>query len=147
MTGEDFSIWTYLGEHFPEITVQLIWLPTTHAVWVPSEQTILLNAELPPEGRRSRLAHETAHMVRCDRHNAHGYFDRRQELLAERMAGEWLLPPSKLDSVELYGRLPGEVAQALGVDVEMLRARVKHLACTSGDWVTGRRVPRRERVA
>jgi hypothetical protein len=147
MSNDDFSIWEFLGERFPDITVRLCELPTTHAVWVPSERTILLNAALPPEARRSRVAHEAAHMVLLDQHNGHGFFDRRQELRAERLAGEWLLPVAKLQSVELYGRLPGEVAQALGVDVPLLKARVAHLACTRSDELNGRLAARTEGAA
>lgn len=123
----DFSIWTYLGDNYPDVTVHLCALPSLHAVWVPSERTILLNADLPPEGRRSRLAHEVAHIVRGDRHNGHGYFDRIQELGAEQLAAQWLLPESRLQSTELYGRTGSDVAQELGVDLAMLKVRVEHL--------------------
>lgn len=145
--SDEFSIWEFLGERFPDVTVRLCELPTTHAVWVPSERMILLNAGSPPEARRSRLAHETAHMVLRDRHNAHGYFDRLQEIRAEQMAGEWLLPVEKLRSLELYGRLPGDIAQELGVDVPLLTARMHHLTCTQSDVINDRALCRGEGAA
>jgi Zn-dependent peptidase ImmA (M78 family) len=127
-----FSVWEDLAERYPDITVDFCRLPSTHGVWVPTERTILINDALPPPARRSRLAHEVAHIDRGDRHYAHPYFNRDQEIKAEMLAAERVISLDDLAVSEVIQMTDRDLAEFLGVDQSLLTARMGGL--TQGDW-------------
>lgn len=90
---------------------------------------ITLDADLLEVEARCTLAHELLHAIRGPV-PANPVLAAREERQVERQAARGLIPLGALIEALKWSRLPSEVAEALGVDEDMLGARVDGLeAC------------------
>lgn len=88
-----------------------------------SRRVILLEQEHSAAQRRSSLAHAVAHLDLGHAQTLNGWFEQREELEAEDLAGRRLIPVEGLARALSWSRDHDEVARELGVDEAMLRLR------------------------
>lgn len=132
-----YSPWRHVGS-LPEIEV---WcgdeLAHADAYWEPDHRVILIDRRLGQAARRSRLAHELAHIDRGDERCAHGpdadRLNRRQERYADELAARRLIPFERLLTVLQVDQDEHQHAQELGVDLATLFARIRAVTPTERD--------------
>ncbi|MFL6171978.1 MAG: ImmA/IrrE family metallo-endopeptidase [Marmoricola sp.] len=88
-----------------------------------SRRVILLERSHSSAQRRSSLAHALAHLDLGHAETPNGWFEQREEVEAEDLAGRRLIPLTALARALSWSREPDEVARELGVDTSMLALR------------------------
>jgi len=90
-------------------------------------RVILLEREHGPAQHRSSLAHALAHLDLGHAQTAGGWFEQREEVQAEDLAGRRLIPLDVLARALTWSRDHDEIARELGVDTAMLALRQARL--------------------
>ena len=123
-----------------DVVVAIRRLPSGRGWWVPEERMILIDDRQDAVGRRCTLAHELEHVLAGDSACGAGmeWFDRRQEHLADVRAARKLIPLEALVDANLWGRYPGELADELRVDDDILRVRIHDLTEQERALIDGR---------
>lgn len=142
-----YSPWADAAERYPDVVIHRCDLAPAQGAWVSSERVILLDRELDARGRRCALAHELVHMDRTHRPQG-GWFGRRQELEADKIAAHRLLDDveSIAEALCIHPLDPEMVAEHLGVTVPVLRRRLSALTDAERDRIQAR-IDREERGA
>lgn len=106
---------------------------------MPSESVILIDRSLDMAGRRCTLAHELAH-VDLDHVPARGWFGRRMERDADRLAADRLLQDvvDIADALCVYPLDVAKVAEHLGVTMGILRRRLAALTVDEKSYIEHR---------
>ncbi len=92
-------------------------------VFCPMRRVILLDSTLGPYVARCSLAHAVAHLDLGHTHPARGHFESREELAANTLAAERLIPLEDYAAALAWTREPDEIAEVLAVDGATLRIR------------------------
>ena len=145
-----YSPWHHVGT-MPDVEV---WagdvLEHADAYWEPDERVILLDARLSQAGKRSRLAHELAHIEAgdiCCRVGPDGERQaQRQEERTDRRAAARLITLDDLADALLWCLGVDELAEHLHVDQRTVRARIRSLTPPEKDYIE-RRIAAREGAA
>lgn len=88
-----------------------------------SRRVILLERNQTPAQRRSSLAHAVAHLDLGHAETPGGWFEQREEVEAESLAAQRLIPLEALARALSWSRDHAEVARELGVDSSLLALR------------------------
>ena len=134
-----YSPWADAAERHPDIHIERCDIAPTRGVWVPSEHVILLDVALDMAGRRTTLAHELAH-IDLDHHPANGWFGRRMEHDADRLAAQRLLGSVEdiADAICVHPIDPDKVAEHLGITLCVLRRRLSLLTGAEKTYIEQR---------
>lgn len=112
----------------PHITLLIARLPGTEkGRWYPETDTIVLDDRLTQVERRCTLMHELVHQLRGDDSVDDDWFGRRQERGCDEITARLMIPIEDLGEAQLWGRLPLDLAETLGVDIPTLITRVATL--------------------
>lgn len=134
-----YSPWRHVGA-MPDIEV---WtgdvLLHADAYWEPDERVILIDRRLGQAARRSKLAHELAHIeagdfcctVGPDADRLNG----RQERKANEIAARRLITLCDLADALIWALDPREVAEVLHVDASTVRARIRSLTAAEKQFI------------
>lgn len=138
---EDYSPWTHIAG-MPDVLVAYDELEHADAYWEPARRVILLDVRLGQAQRRSRLAHELAHLERGDECCADGpdaeRLGRRQEREADQLAARRLLSLSDLADALCWCVDEWELAEDLWVDQATIRTRLDSLTRWEQDYIERR---------
>lgn len=139
-----YSPWADAAERHPDIHIERCDIAPTRGVWVPSEHVILLDLALDVAGRRTTLAHELAH-IDLDHHPANGWFGRRMEHDADRLATQRLLGCVEdiAAAICIHPIDLDKVAEHLGITLAVLRRRLSSLTDAEKTYIA-RRLAARE---
>lgn len=88
-----------------------------------ARQVILLEREHTEAQQRCSLAHALAHLDLGHAETPSGWFENREEVEADDLAGRRLIPVADLARALSWSRDPDEVARELVVDTAMLQVR------------------------
>lgn len=123
-----YSPWADAAERHPDVHIERCDIAPARGVWVAEEKVILLDSHLDVAGRRCTLAHELAH-IDLGHRPAHGWFGRRQEAEADRLASARLLSDVEriAEAFAVYPLDLAAVADYLAVSVPVLRRRLHAL--------------------
>lgn len=88
-----------------------------------SRRVILIEREHSAAQRRCSLAHALAHLDLGHAETLDGWFENREEIEADDLAGRRLIPVAELARALAWSREVDEVARELGVDTTMLATR------------------------
>jgi Zn-dependent peptidase ImmA (M78 family) len=146
---DNYSPWDHVSS-LPEVLVAFDRLEHADAYWEPDQQVILLDSRLSQAARRSRLAHELAHLDRGDEClNGSGDAERlarRQERRAEELAARRMIPLDQLADALCWAWHSGEIAEALNVDEALVVSRILTSTDTEKQAIE-KRVAEKEEVA
>lgn len=92
-------------------------------VFCPTRRVILVDSTLGPYVARCSLAHAIAHLDLGHTHPARGHFESREEMSANILAAERLIPLEDYAAALTWTRDPDEIAEVLAVDGATLRIR------------------------
>lgn len=92
-------------------------------VLCPARRVILIDPSLGPAVARCSLAHAIAHLDLGHTHPARGHFENRQEIAANDLAAQRLIPLDAYADALSWTRDPDELAAELAVDGATLRSR------------------------
>jgi len=122
---EHYDPWHALDD-LPEVTV--LWRHQKPCgLYYHHERMISLRVGLTAAQERCTLTHELVHAERGDFGVPEATLDARQELLVEREAARRLISLQALAEAVAWSCHPGEIAEALHVDLGTLRARLEAL--------------------
>ena len=118
-----------VAERYPEwvvATVDLGGLVPEALCWV--RKVILIETAQREHARRSSLAHAVAHLDLEHTRTLHAFFENREEVAADRLAAERLIPLRSLAQALAWSQDRATVADELGVDLPMLQVRERYLS-------------------
>jgi Zn-dependent peptidase ImmA (M78 family) len=125
-----YNPWAHVQD-MADVLVAVDHLEHADAYWEPDERVILLDRRLTQRQRRSRLAHELAHMEagdECCEHGPDGHrLAMRQERRANDTAARRLITIGALAEALLWACDVDELAEDLHVDEDTVRARIDGL--------------------
>lgn len=123
-----YSPWADAAERHPDVHIERCDIAPARGAWVAEEKVILLGTHLDVAGRRCALAHELAH-IDLGHRPARGWFGRRQEADADRLASNRLLSDVEriAEALAVHPLDPAAVADYLDVSVPILRRRLREL--------------------
>lgn len=147
---QDYDPWDHLERHFPEVRlITHLPLPSGRVGGI-SGRRLWLDRDLDKAGQRSTLAHEIVHLERMHRAGPRGRrgecpdeseFERiclaREENAVDAIAARRLIPLASLIDAVRWSTDRRELAAELGVDDEMLAARVAGLTPAERSAVSG----------
>lgn len=123
-----YNPWRDAATHLPDVHIERVDLAPCHGAWVSSERVILLDKGLDVAGRRCTLNHEIAHIDLGHGAGVGGWFGRRQERDADRLAACRMLDVDALaEGLTLHPLHPALVAQHLEVPLRLLRRMLEQL--------------------
>lgn len=149
MGTEPYSPWAHVLQ-MADVLVAYDDLEHAESYWEPEERVILLDRGLNQSGRRSRLAHELAHIDRGDECcNVGPDGDRiegRVERATDELAARRLIPLSCLADALVWSLDCDVLAEDLHVAESLVRARLGGLT-TAEQRYLDRRITAQEQAA
>lgn len=118
-----YSPWVDAQQRYPDIHIEWHAIAPVRAAWIPSERVILVDESISTVERRCALAHEIAHIDTGDLATELCWYAARQETAADKLAARRLVDVHDLAARARYCRDPRELADELGVTLNVLVLR------------------------
>lgn len=136
-----YSPWAHIGL-MPDVLVAFDDLEHADAYWEPDERVVLIDRRLGQAARRSKLAHEIAHIeagdVCCHDGPDAARLNRRQERRADEVAARRLIGLEQLADALAWAWHTGEIADSLHVAEELVCVRIEVLSDTEKSFIEAR---------
>ncbi len=133
-----YDPWRDAAERHPDVVIKRTDCLPALGAWIEAARVILVEQSLERPARNSVLAHEVAHLDLGHKMTGDGWFDRRQEHQADRLAAKRLVSLDALADALLWCSWETEVAEHLHVTVEVVRLRLAYLTNPEKAYVEAR---------
>jgi len=130
-----YDPWRDAGERHAEVVIARTDCRPALGAWIESAQVILLERTLERPERNFVLAHEIAHIDLGHKVTGHGWFDRRQERQADDLAARRMITVKSLAAAIRVSLCEEEVAEELGVTLEVAQRRMALLTDQEKDFI------------
>lgn len=122
-----YDPWRDAAERHPDVVIRRTDCLPAFGAWIEAARVILVEQSLERPARNSVLAHEVAHLDLGHRMTGDGWFDRRQERQADRLAARRLVTFEALADALTWALTEDEIADYLHVTPDVVRLRFADL--------------------